>query len=96
MTRLFQIPQPRGEDHDTQADPEEDEEASEVPVLALGVEVRDSRDIVDGVEQSMLRLSSRSLLALERDWTEGGASWGIGVERPLRPECQRLHAGYYM
>ena len=37
-----------GQDHDGQADPEEDEEAGEVGILARGIEVGDARFVFDG------------------------------------------------
>ena len=50
MARFFRISRHGGDDHDCQADPEQDEEAAEVAVLALFVEVRYARCIFDGRE----------------------------------------------
>ena len=59
--------------HDSQANPEEHEEAAEVAVLASGVKVRDARGVVDVVELLALRLGS-GLLAGGRYGLGGGGS----------------------
>ena len=51
-TGLFEVAQGGCEGHDGQADPEEDEEAGEVGILARGIEVGDARFIFDGREDA--------------------------------------------
>ena len=53
---LFEIAQGGRERHDGQADPEEDEEAGEVGILARGVEVGDARLVFDGREDAAAAL----------------------------------------
>lgn len=49
---FFEVAQRGREDHDGQADPEEDEESSEVGILARGIEVGDTRLVFDGREDA--------------------------------------------
>lgn len=49
---FFKVAQRGCEDHYGQADPEEDEEAGEVGILAGGIEVGDARLVFDGREDA--------------------------------------------
>jgi hypothetical protein len=71
MARFFDVPQTCCENHDGQADPEEDEEASEVSVVAPWIEMRYSVLIHDGMVQSMFRLGS-GLFSRGGDGLDGG------------------------
>ena len=53
---LFEVSQGSRERHDGQADPEEDEEAGEVGILARGIEVGDARLVFDGREYAAAAL----------------------------------------
>lgn len=63
---LFDVPQARGDDHDGQTNPEEHEEAPEVTIVALRIEVRDPRPVVDVVERTIFGFGS-SILPRGRD-----------------------------
>ena len=68
---LFEVSQRGRKDHDGQADPEEDEEAGEVGILARGVEVGDARLVVDGREDATAVLLAE-LFAYGRGGLDGG------------------------
>lgn len=53
MAGLFQASEHRGDYHDCQADPEQDEKAAKVSILALGVKMRDTSCVFDGREESL-------------------------------------------
>jgi len=56
MSRLFYVSQYCCQDHNSEANPEEDEESSEVTVIARWIEVRHPGNVVDGVEYAVLCL----------------------------------------
>lgn len=68
---VLDVAQHAGEGHDAQADPEEVEEAMEVAVVGVGVEVRDTARKLDGREDATALLGA-DLLACAR---EGLGRW---------------------
>lgn len=56
ITGFFDVAQHGGYDQDRQPNPEENEEASEIPVVAVRIEMGDSWGIVDGMEWTVLCL----------------------------------------
>nr|POE88164.1 hypothetical protein CFP56_11393 [Quercus suber] len=50
--RVFQVPERGCDDQDSQPDPEQDEEAAKIAVVALGVEVRDAWSVLDSRKES--------------------------------------------
>jgi hypothetical protein len=58
VSGIFDVSQHGCHDHNSQADPKQDEETAKVFVVAVRVEVRKSRLIIDGVEHAMFRLRS--------------------------------------
>lgn len=58
VSRILHIAQHGGDAHDGEADPEEVEEAMEVAVVALGVEVGDARGELDGREDAAALLGA--------------------------------------
>ena len=62
ISGLFDVAQRGGHDQNCQPDPEEDEEASKVPIFAVRIEMGDSWGVVNGVERTMLCLGFCLLL----------------------------------
>ena len=84
---LFEVAQGGRECHDGQADPEEDEEAGEVGILARGVEVGDARLVFDGREDATAVLLAE-LFAYGRGGLDGGRRilWRGGCAASTRRE----------
>lgn len=61
ISRVLHVAQHGGDAHDGEADPEEVEEAMEVAIVALGVEVRDARGELDGGEDAATLLGANLL-----------------------------------
>ena len=61
---IFDIAQHGRNHHDKQRDPEKDEEATEVMIVALGVKMGHAGYVVDGIEEA---IPSPHLLAGRRD-----------------------------
>ena len=55
---VFDVSEERSNDHNGQTDPEQDEEAAKVSIVAVGVKVRHPRHIVDGMEDVIFGVCS--------------------------------------
>lgn len=58
VSSLRQIPEHGGENHNGKPDPEQDEEAAKVMIVAIRVKVRDAILVVDGREDALLVLGA--------------------------------------
>ena len=63
---IFNIPQHSRDDHDSESDPEKDEEASKISIITSWIEVRHSGSVLDCREHPVLLLRS-DLLASRRN-----------------------------
>lgn len=71
VARVLDVAQHGGDGHDSQADPKEAEEAMEVAIVRVGVEVGDAARELDGREDTSSLLGA-SLLASGGERLDGG------------------------
>ena len=66
ISSVFDIPQHSRDDHDSESDPEQNEEASEISIITSWIEVRHSGGVLDCRKHPVLLLRS-DLLASRRN-----------------------------
>ena len=92
IPRLLEVAQHSRDHHDGKTDPKEDEEAAEVAVLAAGVEVRDSRVIVDRGKHAAFLLGADGFAGRGGGLHGGGCVWRDG-RGGFTAACWYLHVG---